>query len=78
MIQVPTICELIVEDCRLLLEEIHRYKIVSLVFVKRSTNQDAHLLARAPGFSYYCLCEHFLIQYVYSFVEKNTFKGKLT
>ena len=50
----------------------------SLVFVKRSTNQDAHLLARAPGFSYYYLCEHFLIQYVYSFVEKNTFKGKLT
>ena len=35
--------DLIVEDCRLLLEEIHD---CYLVFAKRSTNQDAHSLAR--------------------------------
>ena len=37
---------LIVEDCKLLLEEILD---CSLVFVKRSVNQDNHSLARASG-----------------------------
>ena len=41
----PTICKLIVEDCRLLLEEIHRYKIVLLFSLRgQLTKMPIYLL----------------------------------